>query len=153
VIPVEVGAVCEAVIEGRGRVYVQLTHRHAEYGELIRVLEGVHADRPADLAALVRAPDVWLGFYPLDAAVEQGRMTVIGDAPVPPERAGFPLFKTGVPDRDTGQVALWWLWDGEREWRADVSPEELERLPVRGIVNHAYLLGELFGHPSSGRDP
>jgi hypothetical protein len=74
---------------------VQLTHRHADYGELVRVLAGPHDERPADLPA---EPDLWRGFYPLDAAVRQGLMTVVANAPVPPGREAFPLFKTGVRD-------------------------------------------------------
>ena len=134
-----------------GLLYVQLTDHHAEYGELIRVLEGTHDHRPSEIGSLAGRGDVWLGFYPLGAAVRQGLMSHVGHASVPSERAAFPLFKTAVTDPRTGDVARWWLWDGAREWRVDRLDADQAQLPDRGIVNHEYLLGEVFGH--TGPEP
>ena len=141
----KIGDICET--EARGRLlYVQLTHRHPEYGELIRVLAGPHDERPADLPALAREPDLWRGFYPLNAAVRQKLMTVVAHALVPPERVEFPTFKSDVRDPRTDEIAHWWLWDGEREWRVNTLTPEQQDFPNHGIVNHVYLIGEILGH-------
>jgi hypothetical protein len=144
-----IGDVFETATE-HGPLYVQLTHDHDEYGELIRVLGGTHDPCSDDVEALAAAPDVWRGFYPLRAAVRQGHMSPVGHAPVPAERAAFPTFKIGQRDPRTGDVAQWWLWDGEREWRVDALDADQRELPDRGIVNHAGLLWAVLGEEPEG---
>ena len=149
---IDIGDVFETATE-HGLLYVQLTHRHDEYGELIRVLDGTHDRRPGDVEALAARDDVWRGFYPLRAAVRQGLMSPVAHAAVPAERAGFPTFKTGQRDR-AGEVAQWWLWDREREWRIDELDAEQRELPDRGIFNHAALLHAVLGdEPETGPAP
>jgi hypothetical protein len=148
---IDLGDVFETATS-HGLLYVQLTHRHDDYGELIRVLAGTRDQRPHDVAAVAAGPDVWRGFYPLRAAVNQGLMTPVGRAVVPPERASFPTFKTGQRDPRTGEVAQWWLWDGDREWRVDGLDPAMQELPDRGIFNHEALLWEVFGYPEDAPD-
>ena len=46
----------------------------------------------------------------------------------------------GVADAN-GHVRVWYLWDGEREWRVDSLTKEQRRLPVHpGIWNDTLLV-------------
>jgi hypothetical protein len=43
-------------------------------------------------------------------------------------------------DPTTGQVTVWWLWDGSREWRVGSLAADQKKLPVRGIWNDTLLV-------------
>ena len=79
-------------------------------------------------------------------------MHIVGNEPVPAEAREFPLFRAGVAD-ETGRVNTWWLWNGEREWRADLPAQQLQRLPIRGIVNDTLLIERICSGWSSESVP
>lgn len=123
-----------------GRAYAQYTHFSERYGELIRVLPGVYEEQP-DLAELVREEEVFWTFCSLNALIADGDvMTVVAHEPVPERARRFPTFKHGRPHPDTGRVEVWWLWDGEREWRVDALDSEQQRYSVSGIISHPVLV-------------
>jgi hypothetical protein len=124
----------------RGLAYAQCTHLHARYGHLIRVLPGFFEQRPNGFELLARRPTVFVTFFPLGAAVSRQVVTVVGNEPVPKEAQEFPIFRAGVPDPATGKVGVWWLWDGEKEWRAGTLSDEQRRLPIRGVWNDTLLI-------------
>lgn len=134
-----VGDVFELVTE-RGLVYAQYTHRHANYGELIRVLPGFFPIRPSQFEELVKLPTRFVTFFPLRAAVSKQVVVIVGNEPVPPECRSFPTFRAGVEDSTTGRVESWWLWDGEKEWRVGDLTDEQRRLPIRGVWNDTLLI-------------
>ncbi len=65
---------------------------------------------------------------------------IIGNFPIPEFAKKFPLFRTGVIDPATGKVKVWWLWDGEKEWRVNDITLEQRKLPLRGIWNNTLLI-------------
>jgi hypothetical protein len=124
-----------------GLAYAQYTHRHSNYGDLLRVLPGIHGTRPPDLAERVGAPSQFRTFFPLGAACARKLVTIVGVFPIPPAEASFPVFRSGVHDPSTGKVGdNWWLWDGRRAWRVGALTAEQRRLPIRGVINDTLLI-------------
>jgi hypothetical protein len=127
----------------KGRAYAHYSHRHAQFGALIRVLPGLHADRPADFKSLVTQTPQFITFFPLGAACSRGIVHVVAHELLPPIALPFPTFRDGVADRD-GKVAVWWLWDGDREWCVGPLSPGMEKLPLRGIWNDALLVERIM---------
>lgn len=104
----KVGDVIE-IVTPSGFAYAQVSHAHDEFGELIRILPGLHSS-PLDLEALVKGPHLWVTFYPVDASVRRGFTRKVASHPVPSHARQFPLFRAaGLPDPKTGLVSEWWL--------------------------------------------
>lgn len=137
----------------RGVAYAQCTHRHPTYGHLIRALVGLFDARPDDLAVLVRGPARFCTFFPLPAAVRQKIVTLVGNEPIPVEARAFPLFRAGAVDPATGRVDVWWLWDGEREWRVGSLSDAERRLPIRGVWNDTMLRERIVADWTPETDP
>ena len=112
-----------------GLAYVQVTHWHPSYPEVLRALPGPRPTRPADLATLVEAPTVFAAMMPLAAALATGRLPgrIVGRARIPEEARAFPTFRMPIRDR-AGTVAYWWFWDGRRRASACSRPPP-RRLP------------------------
>ena len=137
------GAVVE-IQTNRGLAYAQYTHWNALMGSLIRILPGLYDSRPSDISALVRKRDVHVAFYPLEAAVREGTVEIVGHEDVPPDARSFPRFRVPGPrEPGTGKVLSWWLWDGEREWKPEKFRPEDHQLPVREVVMPPLLVTRL----------
>ncbi len=79
-------------------------------------------------------------FFPLGAAVHQGMFAIVGHEDIPERCRPFPLFKDGIEDTKTGRVSVWWLWDGEREWRVGELTPDQYNLPIRATLNDTMLI-------------
>lgn len=123
----------------KGLAYAQYSHKHKQYGTMIRILDGLFESRPEDFAQLVKRKPKFVTFFPLGAAVNREIFYIVGHAEVPDEAKPFPIFRSGPPDRD-GKVHNWWLWDGEKEWMVGHLSDEQRRLPIRSIVNDTALI-------------
>jgi hypothetical protein len=71
----------------------------------------------------------------LDAA----EVRVVGRVAVPSELEPFPIFRSGMVDPPTRKVAVWWLWDGTKEWRIGSLEPAQRALPIRGVWNDTAL--------------
>lgn len=128
----------------RGPVYVQYTHEHPEITSLIRVLPGWHRQPPADMAALVAGPTRFVTFFPLRAAARRSDLlTFVGHFDVPDHARVLPQFRR--PGRVSGwRTVAWDIWDGTRDVRMNLPPEEVRWVPDIGVVDPA-LLKEMAG--------
>ena len=136
-----------------GMAYAQLVNSHEQYGSLLRVLRGVHDDRPSDLNRLVAGQTQFVAFFPLLAAIKAGIVHVVGNEQVPEAFNAFPVFRAGVADPTTGKVATWWLWDGDKEWKVGALNEEQKRLPIRGVWNDTLLVERIVSGWTPETDP
>jgi len=123
----------------KGLAYAQYINRHRKYGALLRVFSNVLDRRPDDVKNTIGEVQ-FICFFPLKAAVNQEIVTVVGYAPVPKEVSAFPTFRAGVMDPATGKVAVWWFWDGEKEWRVGTLTPEQRSMPIRGVCNDTMLV-------------
>lgn len=124
----------------RGLAYALYSHEHKMYGSLLRVFERKFPARPERFDALVQEPLQFETFFPLGAALHRKIVAVAGHVVVPVHLHRFPLFRDGVANPKTKQVANWWLWDGEREWMIGSLKEEQKSYPIRCIVNDTLLI-------------
>jgi hypothetical protein len=137
---VRIGDIIE-IATARGLAYVQFSHKHVRYGALLRVLPGFYDERPRDFSKIVKQPESYVAFLPLQAAVGRHIFGVVGNLPVPDFAKPFPLFRAaGLIDPATRKAQAWWLWDGEREWRVGELTPEQRKLPLRGIWNDTLLV-------------
>jgi hypothetical protein len=121
----------------RGLSYAQYTHKHSQYGALLRVFEEAFAIRPTDFSQVVLLPVQFVTFFPLGSACARGIVTVVSNHPIqtPTE---FPTFRAGVADR-AGKYNNWWLWDGKTEVQIGTLTPGQEELPIRGVINDTLL--------------
>jgi hypothetical protein len=135
----QIGDVFEIATQA-GLAYLQYTHRRGAFGVLVRVIEGIFAERPSDIVALVRAPTRFFVFYPVGPALNRGLIARVARAEVPTHAADFPILRvSGLRDPITKE-SDWWLWDGVREWHVGRLSEQEREFSVRSIVNHAMLV-------------
>jgi hypothetical protein len=126
----------------QGAALAQYTHKHPEFGVLVRVLRaGAMVDTGAEPAALARLPTQFATFFPLGAACARGIAEILGHAPIPDSDRAFPCFRQPlrVDPRQTG-ATNWLLWDGEREWIVPELNEEQRHYPIRAIMNDTLLV-------------
>jgi hypothetical protein len=119
-----------------GLAYVQVTHTHVAYPEVVRILPGLYQERPA-LAAVPSVKTRSVVMIPLGGALEHGKIKGmrIGTAQIPKSDRKFPTFKMPIRGKN-GEIVYWWLWEGdgltytlEDDLRLqDASPREVPTL-------------------------
>jgi hypothetical protein len=128
----------------RGLAYVQVTHDHRSYPQVVRVLEGLHQERPSDVEEIAATGTLFSALLPLESMLERGAVPGerIGRAAIPESDRDFPTFKTPIRDK-AGAIAYWWYWDGEG-LRYDVEPREAtDSMPTREVMTARTLLERL----------
>lgn len=136
----------------QGLSYLQFTHRHPIYGELVRVLPGLYDERLDSFEDVVARRARFCTFFPLQAAVAKGIVAVVANEEIPAEARPFPLFRTGLVNSE-GRVENWWLWDGDREWPVGKLTDEQRHLPIRGIWNDTLLVERIVSGWTPESDP
>jgi hypothetical protein len=124
----------------KGLAYAQYTHQHSKLGALIRVFDSLYSSTPSDWGKMVDGPVQFSTFYPLKAAVQRGISRIVAHHQVAEPNRSFPTFRAGIIDPKTRKVSVWWLWDGENEWKiGNLSPEQ-RKLPIREVWNDTLLV-------------
>jgi hypothetical protein len=124
----------------KGLAYAQFAHEHPSNGELLRVLPGLHDERP-DVEALAREGERFYVFYPLRAALARDPLVeVVGHADVPDP--GFPELRAGTWDADSGEES-WYVVTDEGERHVGRLTAELRKLSPADIVNHKSLVDRI----------
>jgi hypothetical protein len=124
----------------KGFSYAQYSHKHKQYGALLRVFWGSYNVRPCEFDEVVHGGVRFMCFFPLSAAIDMGIFSVVGNFPLSEDAKKFPIFRAGVVDPATGKVGVWWLWDGEREWPISELTAEQRKLSIRGVWNDTILV-------------
>ncbi|WP_168283407.1 hypothetical protein [Rhizobium laguerreae] len=136
---IKIGNVIQ-ILTSKGVSYAQVTHKHLRYGHLLRVFDGFYADRLDNFSEVVASSVLFSAFFPVQKAVDEGLMAIVGNSSVSDVNSVFPTFRTSARDRD-GRRGPWWLWNGETEvmLTRGLSDEE-KRYPVRGIISAPLLV-------------
>ncbi|MGI9424463.1 MAG: hypothetical protein ACR2PA_14810 [Hyphomicrobiaceae bacterium] len=133
-----------------GLAYLQVTHLHHAYPEIVRALAGLHQTRPADLNLLVNLPTRFITMTPLAANLAAGQLTGtrIGHFQIPDAARDFPVFRTPIRDR-VRRIVYWWHWDGDTlrhvvpDGKIDEDGNANQRLPMREVTDAHWLLQRL----------
>ena len=129
-----------------GFVYVHLTHGHDSYPPVVRVLKGVQAQRPADLAAYAASAPRVTAMIPLEQALDRLGLAhqKVGEVALPEGELHFPTFRMPIRDKQ-GDIVYWWFWDGHGLSYSTELDATQETLPMREVMSSARLLRELQG--------
>lgn len=139
-----IGDVIE-VPTSKGLAYAQFTHKHEQYGALIRVLPGLFAKPPLNFGELADQRPVFSTFFPLGAACSRGIVHIVASEPVPKHSASFPIFRSFHRDVTGKRAGPWFLWDGQREWSVEaLTEEQLRDYPPCGIWNDTLLIERIL---------
>jgi len=146
----QVGDIFEFVTSD-GLAYGQFTHDTVDGndGEVLRILEGVHQQRPATFTGI---PTKFVLLYPLKELAKKGEGVLVTNEEVPPEARVFPMFRNGTPGAD-GKVHVWWLWDGHEEKEVGRLTAEQRKLPFLEIFNPEALIDALESGWTPENDP
>lgn len=123
-----------------GFAYVQVSHEHPMYGDLIRVLPGLYQSLP-DLGELAQSPHLWVTFFPAKVAVSRGIVRNAGNYPLPRDARAFPAFRIGgLPDPKTNAISRWSRWDGWASQPIAHMGREDWSLPPLETINDTLLI-------------
>jgi hypothetical protein len=123
----------------KGLAYAQYTHKHEKYGTLIRVFDGIFKSRPLDFTELTKKRHKYFMFSPIQPPINKGSFFIVGNTGIPEEARKFPIFRSGLPDRN-GKIEKWWLFDGNKDWWVGKLTPELRALPLEGIFTETALV-------------
>lgn len=128
------------VLTSQGVAYAQVTHKHPEFGFLIRIFSGFHNEHPNDFSRVVDSEPQFSAFFVVQSAVNQSLLSVVANVPVPESLQDFPTFRS----RNGGPGGSLWLWDGTESFRLEreLSSEEL-KYPTRGIISAPLLVDRI----------
>jgi hypothetical protein len=119
-----------------GYAYAQMTHRHSNYGPLIRVFDKVFDKRPKDFDKVRQLPVRFSTFYPLGTALNRGVNEVVARLEVRHDLQPFPIFRAaGFFTDPKEKVSVWFLWFGD-------DNAELERVECLSPVQRKYPILE-----------
>ena len=148
----KIGDVVE-IKTARGFGYLHYTHKHRQYGALLRAFPGFYEARPSHLTELVRGVSTFQCFFPLAAALSQGIVSIVGNVELSAVEAEFPIFRAGVLNPVSQKVDVWWLWNGQEEWKVGELTSEQRRLSIRGVWNDRLLRDRLESEWRPETDP
>jgi hypothetical protein len=128
----------------QGFAYIQYVYNYKKppnWGALVRVFPGIYSSRLHDFKKLNQMEERFVAFFPIRTAVHRNLMSVVAHEMIPPKFATLPLFKgAGARDTKTGNVRIWWLWDGDKSWRVGKLTRAQKRLPIHEIINFPLLV-------------
>lgn len=133
----KIGDILEIPLPNNGFGYAQYTHKHATYGALLRVFNVTQ--KTSNFESLFSSGIQFSTFFPLGSALNQNILSVVSNLPIPADFQQFPVFRAGAHNKQ-GFVEVWWLWDGEKEWRVGTLSNEEMKFPIRGIINDTLLI-------------
>ncbi len=148
----QIGDIIE-IPTSKGLAYAQYTHQHPTHGDLIRVFDVVFKHRPSRFSELVNGPVRFSTFFPVTAAVKGGVFNVVGHESVAFHNQPFPVFRNGIADPKTKKVAVWWFWDGEKEWKVGEITAEQRKMPIVGVWNDTLLIERIEAGWAPSNDP
>lgn len=126
----------------KGNFYVQVTHDHQSYPQVVRALPGVYKKRPDDLMAMVQtAESRFVAMIPLTGALKKLGVPfeVVARADVPAELRNFPTFRMPIRDK-AGQIVYWWFWDGHGLTFDVELDAEQSKFPLRDVMSAVRFL-------------
>lgn len=112
--------------------------------QVMRMIEGFHAERPSDLAGLVNGPTVFYFHMALHHVIKHGHTALVGNLPIPAQEQVFPIFRSGLPDpRNDSKMEGGWLIQGNKSWLVNKYTTENLKLSFDGVWGSISLKNRL----------
>jgi len=137
----------------KGLGYIQYCHREGggplSSGPLVRAIEGLHHQRPADLEEIVYRPTLFWTYYPLGPASSQKLVAHLGTFPIPADALSYPMLRSRGGIDKTGLVHDWNILgrDADRQHKVlrivKILNEEEKRLSNSSIISHPVLVDRI----------
>lgn len=131
----------------KGLAYLQYTHDRKGMGELVRILPGLFAVRPADFAQLANQRELYFVFYTLRHALKKRLVEVASHQPIPEWVRQYPLMRW--PARSQGGIIGWENIQRCRRSHSRVAstyPSHSHSLTAtRGTVNSPAMAAPCYG--------
>ena len=108
----------------KGLGYAQYTHRFDDkfYRDLIRVIEGLFDERPADLEALAARPTLFWVYFPVASEAWRGTLTLLGPVAIPPEAREKPAMRSTLGVGHAPPPETWRIVDATGRHRITAFP-------------------------------
>lgn len=137
---VQVGDIFQ-ILSSAGVCYGQVTHHHPEWRFVVSIFREFFETQPKDFSKVVDQEPQYITVFPIQSAVRQGFFTIVGNVPVAESLRPFPTFRGTNQHR--GDETVWFLNDGQREWRLDRPLTDKEKkYPIGPSIPSAPLLIE-----------
>jgi hypothetical protein len=121
-----VGSVVE-IATATGFTYAVCVHDDPMYGLLWRIIDRTFAARPKDLRALIREPERFFAFSPIESVAGDGPFRYLDRVAVPPEIAALPTLRWPIHRPGSSEIVRWKLWSGSTSGALPVAgPEHLD---------------------------
>jgi hypothetical protein len=125
----------------RGLAYIQYVGRSKLYGgELVRLLPGIHRNRPEFFDQILSDGERFFTFIGLRDAVSDGFAKHVYHAELPDRLRVFPLMRWGTPPPRGGGPRKWRVFDGEHYGELQDLTPEMAKLSVTGVPNRTRIL-------------
>ena len=82
------------ILTAKGVFYAQVTHKHPEFGHLIRIFSGFYNAPPKDFLKVAEGNVQFSAFFMAQSAVNQGLLSVVANSPVSESLKEFPTFRS-----------------------------------------------------------
>ena len=126
-----------------GFFYAQYTHKDSTYGALLQIFDKNYETHLIEFPDLIQQNVRFSQFFPLNAALKKNIFTVVSNEKIREDLKPLPLFRLGVRNPATKKVDVWWLWDGEKEWKIGDLDENQKKLSGLGVCNDTFLVNRL----------
>jgi len=131
------GDVIEVAI-GDSYSYLQFVGKHADYGDVVRVIPDVY-DEPAKSHEFLVEADGYIAFYSATQSVRQGLTSIVGNVELPSEVHVPKILRRAGARGDQGKILTWFVEkNGVDSLRRTLSDEE-RSLPIAAVWDHELL--------------
>jgi hypothetical protein len=135
-----VGDILE-ISTSKGLAHVQYVGKHAEYGDVIRVIPGLIEREGTDLFAEFTTVEGYLAFYPVHAAMLKRLVRITCSCPLPTKFAVPETVRRAGARGRQGAVLTWVIEKSDGNERMLEKLTDSERLlPIAAIWNHELLI-------------
>lgn len=133
-----VGSIVE-IATAKGFTYALCVHDDPMYGLLWRIIDRTFDARPEDLRALIREPERFFAFSPIESVASDGPFRYVDRVTVPPEIAALPTLRWPIHRPGSSEIVRWKLWSGSTSGPLPIAGPEHVDLSILQITHPTAL--------------
>lgn len=150
---IKFGDVVEFQVD-EGFAYALYTHKNASYGNVLRVYNETFNEECLNFNFFSINEPSFTVFFPLQAAVDMGVVSIVSNIEVPSLLKVFPVFKQPKNfNFSPYEVYDWVIWDGGKTTYAGKLTDEIRQLPELRIANDTFIIDKIRANGSNDEEP